>query len=81
MMVRTNDDDQTGSSNGNGLGNWVRASEAHPSANIQSDYPLEWLNYANIPSGNKIARIHVRLSKHPLRQKVPSAQQLVRVMM
>ena len=57
-----NDDDQTGASNGNGPGNWVRASEVNAASPTDGKHPLEWrFNYANIPSGNKPVQIHARL--------------------
>lgn len=57
-----NDDSQTGTSNGNGVGAWVQASEVVPSATISSSYPKEWrFNYTNIPSGNIASKLRVRL--------------------
>ena len=57
-----NDDDQTNTSNGNGIGKWVQASEVIPSSSIVSDYPREWrFNYTNIPSGNIATKLQVRL--------------------
>lgn len=56
-----NDDVQTGTSNGNGIGKWVQASEVIPSASITSSYPKEWrFNYTNIPSGNIATKLQVR---------------------
>ncbi len=60
--VGTNDDSQTGSSNGNGVGAWVQASEVIPSPFVTSSYPKEWrFNYSNIPSGNIASKLRVRL--------------------
>ena len=56
-----NDDIQTGTSNGNGIGKWVQASEVISSASIASSYPKEWrFNYTNIPSGNIASKLQVR---------------------
>jgi len=60
--VGPNDDDQTGADNGNGPGRWVRASETGADPNLPTTYPREFrFNYANIPTGNVPAALHVRL--------------------
>ena len=57
-----NDDSQTGTTNGNGIGNWVQASEVTSTPSISSSYPKEWrFNYTNIPSGNIATKLQVRL--------------------
>ncbi|MGB0990932.1 MAG: alpha-amylase family glycosyl hydrolase [Akkermansiaceae bacterium] len=57
-----NDDAQTGASNGNGAGNWVRASEVPPTSSINSSYPKEWrFNFNNVPAGAQNAQLQVRL--------------------
>lgn len=57
-----NNDDVTGFPNGNGPGNWARASEVTPSLAVDSEFPREWrFTIRNIPSGNLPAVIQVRL--------------------
>ncbi len=57
-----NDDIETGTTNGNGIGEWVQASEVTASDAISSNFPKEWrFNYTNIPSGNLAAKLQVRL--------------------
>ncbi len=57
-----NDDESTESSNGNGPGKWVRASETGADPGVDSEFPREFrFNYSNIPSGNTPSVIRVRL--------------------
>ena len=60
--VGPNDDDESGASNGNGPGKWVRASETGADPNLPTAFSREFrFNYANIPPGNVPAVLHVRL--------------------
>ena len=60
--IGPNDDSQTGTTNGNGTGEWVQASEVTPNASVTSNFPKEWrFNYTNIPAGNLAAKLQVRL--------------------
>ena len=60
--VGANDDERTGSRNGNGAGNWVKISEVGADPEVASDFPREFrFSYSNIPSGNIPSVIRVRL--------------------
>ena len=60
--VGTNDDDQTGAGNGNGPGKWVQASQTVADPAIPSAFPKEYrFTYANVPAGNVLAHLRVRL--------------------
>lgn len=60
--IGPNDDDLTGSANGNGPGKWVKIPEVGADPSLESAFPREFrFNYTNIPAGNIPSVIRVRL--------------------